>query len=91
MIFMFCLWIYRETRDLIWTVSVLPCLFGFIYWISDNCKALRWQRGFELFWGGIKHYSTMLCLLQEGFCFVLIGIWAVAVFLLLIVVHYESW
>lgn len=90
MIFVFCVWIYRESQDLIWTLSVLPCLFGFIYWIFDNYKALQWEWGFELFWGGIKQYSAILCLQQEGFCFLLIGIWAVTVLLLLIVVHYES-
>lgn len=62
MIFVFCVWIYRESQDLIWTLSVLPCLFGFIYWIFDNYKALQWEWGFELFWGGIKQYSAILCL-----------------------------
>lgn len=52
----------RISEALIWTVWVLPCLFGFIYWIFGNYKALQWDWGSEVFWGGIKQYSVILCL-----------------------------
>lgn len=80
----------RISKALIWTGWVLPCLFCSIYWIFDKCKALQWDWGSEVFWGRIKKYGMSLCLYQEGFCFVLLGIWAGTVPLSLIVVHYDS-
>lgn len=62
----------------------------FIYWIFDKYKALLWDWGSEVFWIGIKKYGMFLCLYQEGFCFVFLGIWAGTVSLSLIVVHYDS-
>lgn len=68
--------------------SAMP--FCFIYWIFDKCKALQWDWGSEVFRGRIKKYSMSLCLYQDSFCFVLLGIWAGTVPLSLIVVHYDS-
>lgn len=68
--------------------SAMP--FCFIYWIFDKCKALQWDWRSEVFWGRIKKYGMSLCLYQEGFCLVLLGIWAGTMPLSLIVVHYDS-
>lgn len=68
--------------------SAMP--YCFIYWIFDKYKALQWDWGSERFWSGLKKYGVILCLYLEGFCFVVLGIWAGTVPLSLIVVHYDS-